>query len=425
MIFQDPRAHINPVRRIGDFMTEALRTNLGVGRRRGTAARADMLGQVGIDDGGRPAAPVPARAVGRHAAAGDDRRRAADRAAAAAGRRADHRARRHHPGRGDGDPRRAAPRVRPGHAVHHPRPGAGRGDLRPDRGDVRRARSSRSRRSALLHDDPLHPYTAALAAARPDITATGARLRAIPGRPLSAFEAPPDECAFAPRCPHARDVCRAAVPELVEPGRRAVPVRAGRRAARAAGQAARGCLRPRRRLRRGRAGAGTGAPVLEVTGLRKEFGELVAVDDVSFAVPAGRSLAIVGESGSGKTTIARMIVGLERPTGGHDHAPAASDRSRPARSAQGPAAAGPRGPDRVPGPVHQPGPAADAPRHHRRGAAAAPRLARRPPPGPDRRADRPGRPGRRGSPAPCPGRCPAASASGSRSPARSRPSRGC
>ena len=33
MIFQDPRAHINPVRRIGDFMTEALRTTGGVGVR--------------------------------------------------------------------------------------------------------------------------------------------------------------------------------------------------------------------------------------------------------------------------------------------------------------------------------------------------------------------------------------------------------
>ena len=32
MIFQDPRAHINPVRRIGDFMTEALRTNQGASR---------------------------------------------------------------------------------------------------------------------------------------------------------------------------------------------------------------------------------------------------------------------------------------------------------------------------------------------------------------------------------------------------------
>ena len=71
--------------------------------------------------------------------------------------------------------------------------------------------------------------------------------------------------------------------------------------------------------------------VLAVEGLRKEFGSLVAVDDVSFAIPAGRSLAIVGESGSGKTTIARMIVGLERPTKGSITA-YGRDRSRPARS---------------------------------------------------------------------------------------------
>jgi ABC-type glutathione transport system ATPase component len=75
------------------------------------------------------------------------------------------------------------------------------------------------------------------------------------------------------------------------------------------------------------------APVLEVTGLRKEFGSFVAVDEVSFTVSAGRSLAIVGESGSGKTTIARMVVGLERPTGGTISA-CGQDRSRPARSAR-------------------------------------------------------------------------------------------
>src|SRR5438552_2026184 len=72
--------------------------------------------------------------------------------------------------------------------------------------------------------------------------------------------------------------------------------------------------------------------VLRVAGLRKEFGELVAVNDVSFEVPEGGSLAIVGESGSGKTTVARMIVGLERPTAGTIMA-CGRDRSLPARAA--------------------------------------------------------------------------------------------
>ena len=83
----------------------------------------------------------------------------------------------------------------------------------------------------------------------------------------------------------------------------------------------------------GTAAGHLGGPVLDVAGLRKEFGDLVAVDDVSFTVPAAGSLAIVGESGSGKTTIARMIVGLERPTRGTITA-CGSDRSRPARTAR-------------------------------------------------------------------------------------------
>jgi ABC-type glutathione transport system ATPase component len=74
-----------------------------------------------------------------------------------------------------------------------------------------------------------------------------------------------------------------------------------------------------------------GSAVLEASGLRKEFGDLVAVDDVSFRLLPGRSLAIVGESGSGKTTIARMIVGLEAPTSGAITA-CGHDRSKPPRS---------------------------------------------------------------------------------------------
>ncbi|MEZ0095668.1 ABC transporter ATP-binding protein [Streptacidiphilus sp. EB129] len=55
-----------------------------------------------------------------------------------------------------------------------------------------------------------------------------------------------------------------------------------------------------------------------------------AVDEVSFRVPAGGSLGIVGESGSGKTTVARMLVGLERPSAG-GIAVLGRDRTAPAR----------------------------------------------------------------------------------------------
>jgi oligopeptide transport system ATP-binding protein len=73
-------------------------------------------------------------------------------------------------------------------------------------------------------------------------------------------------------------------------------------------------------------------PILSATGLRKEYGHVVAVEAVDLTVAPGGSLAIVGESGSGKTTIARMIVGLTKPTAGTITA-CGRDRSTPARSA--------------------------------------------------------------------------------------------
>ncbi|MGW2397307.1 ABC transporter ATP-binding protein [Kitasatospora sp. NPDC001664] len=58
------------------------------------------------------------------------------------------------------------------------------------------------------------------------------------------------------------------------------------------------------------------APVLEVLGLHRSYGEVQAVDNVSFTLAEGGSLGIVGESGSGKTTSARIVVGLERADSG-------------------------------------------------------------------------------------------------------------
>ncbi|WP_206504200.1 ABC transporter ATP-binding protein [Streptomyces chrestomyceticus] len=50
--------------------------------------------------------------------------------------------------------------------------------------------------------------------------------------------------------------------------------------------------------------------------LRKQIGSVKAVDTVSFALRKGETLGIVGESGCGKSTVAKLLVGLEKPTGG-------------------------------------------------------------------------------------------------------------
>ena len=47
--------------------------------------------------------------------------------------------------------------------------------------------------------------------------------------------------------------------------------------------------------------------------LQRRIGQVSAVADVSFAIPAGSTFGLVGESGCGKTTVGRLIVGLEKP----------------------------------------------------------------------------------------------------------------
>ena len=57
-------------------------------------------------------------------------------------------------------------------------------------------------------------------------------------------------------------------------------------------------------------------PSIEVHHLRKLYGEVVAVDDLSFAVPPGTVLGLLGGNGAGKTTTIAMLLGLLEPTAG-------------------------------------------------------------------------------------------------------------
>jgi oligopeptide/dipeptide ABC transporter ATP-binding protein len=214
VIFQDPRAHINPVRTIGDFMTEALRTNHDVNRADAAARAVKMLAEVGIFDGARRLLQYP------HELSGGLLQRVMIAATLLTEPRlllAD-------------EPTTALDVTTQAEVM------AILDDLRRERHmallfithdlELASAVCDRTavmyagqvveqRQSSLLHDDPLHPYTAGLVAARPRIDGTGARLSAIPGRPRSAFEAPTG-CAFSDRCAFAQAACDVARPPIRE-----------------------------------------------------------------------------------------------------------------------------------------------------------------------------------------------------------------
>jgi branched-chain amino acid transport system ATP-binding protein len=58
------------------------------------------------------------------------------------------------------------------------------------------------------------------------------------------------------------------------------------------------------------------ADLLTADGVRKEFGGLVAVNDVDFAIPEKAIVSLIGPNGAGKTTFFNMLTGVYRPTAG-------------------------------------------------------------------------------------------------------------
>jgi len=57
-------------------------------------------------------------------------------------------------------------------------------------------------------------------------------------------------------------------------------------------------------------------PAIQVEGLSKRYGEVVALEEVSFAVPAGSTTALLGANGAGKTTTIAILLGLLAPSAG-------------------------------------------------------------------------------------------------------------
>lgn len=219
MVFQDSFAHINPVRRIGDYLTEASRLTLGVPKAECAAKARELLAAVGIRE--------PAETMERHphelsggmlqrvmiasALMTDPKLLLAD------------------------EPTTALDVTTQAEIM------AIIGELRAERGiavvfithDLELAAATCDRTlvmyagtlveeqpSRSFHDTPLHPYSEALLRARPEVTERR-RLLAVPGRPVAAYEAPAG-CPFQTRCAYVQDRCAARPPlEPIGPGRSA------------------------------------------------------------------------------------------------------------------------------------------------------------------------------------------------------------
>ncbi len=215
MIFQDPRAHVNPVRRVGDFLTEAL-VERGEDRKKALEIVTGLLATVGIEDAERRMRQYP------HELSGGLLQRVMIAAALSISPKlllAD-------------EPTTALDVTTQSDVmVHLDAQRRGRGlamvfvthDLELaiavcDRIAVLYAgHLVEDSPAAHLHEKALHPYTRGLLASRPSPTLRRERLAAIPGRPLSGLEVQ-EGCVFCSRCAHAQERCQKERPVLRELG---------------------------------------------------------------------------------------------------------------------------------------------------------------------------------------------------------------
>jgi peptide/nickel transport system ATP-binding protein len=328
MIFQDPMTSLNPTMTIGDQIAETVILHRGADKKTALARAVEVLGLVGM--------PHPAERVGNypHQLSGGMRQRVMIAMALACEPRlliAD-------------EPTTALDvtiqkqileliddlRRRLGMAVILVTHDLGVIAGRADRATVMYAgKVVETTTTGRLFANPRHPYTEALFAALPEKAVDASRrLYSIPGMPPDLTD-PPPACRFAPRCRYAQDTCRESEPQLEGSSldhlyRCFFPV--GRDSQRDESDAAVNAVAPASAVPVQRVPEDEfvlsadhlvkNFPVTSNGVLQRKIGEVSAVADISFSIPAGQTFGLVGESGCGKTTVGRLIAGLETANGG-------------------------------------------------------------------------------------------------------------
>jgi oligopeptide/dipeptide ABC transporter ATP-binding protein len=213
-IFQDPLAHMNPVRRVGDFLTEAMRIVSGMSAAAARERGLGLLEEVGVSSGERVMRQYPFQLSGgllqrvmiAAALSTEPKLLIAD------------------------EPTTALDVTTQKEVVCLLQ------RLCRDHGlavllvthDLHLAAGVCDRVSVLyagqvvesgpvnaVYERPRHPYTAGLLAARPRVDKVMPRLAVIPGSPPGADYAPEHGCSFATRCAHASSACRAGAVDLL------------------------------------------------------------------------------------------------------------------------------------------------------------------------------------------------------------------